>query len=480
MSACEASIFRNACLSRDARFDGLFFVAVKTTGIYCRPICPAPTPKVHNVCFFASAAAASAAGFRPCLRCRPELAPLAPHPTEDTVERALAMIEGGALATHSVEQLASTLGCTPRHLLRLFLKKVGVGPLRVHETRRLLLAKQLLTETRLPVTQVAFAAGFASLRRFNDAFRRGCSLTPSSLRKRQHRPLHQPLVLRLPYRPPFDFAATLRFLATRALPGIELVDDVKYQRIVGDRPTSTLVTVSHCLRRAEVLLQLSQVEPRQLSAIVSTVRRVFDLNADCQAIERVLSKVACLKETARLGQGLRIPGGWSGFEVAIRAIVGQQVSVAGAGTLLRRMVETYGELRADAPPGLNRMFPTVDVLAEASFEGIGLTQSRVRAIHGLAAAVLDRRVHFGPGQRLADFVGAMIELEGIGPWTAHYVALRGLSHPDAFPAGDLVLKRALSGSTRGREAQAVASLEQARPFRAYAAVKLWHQFQLQR
>ncbi len=477
MGQPDAAIFRRACLSRDARFDGLFFVAVKTTGIYCRPICPAPTPKVQNVCFFASAAAATAAGFRPCLRCRPELAPQAPHAAEDTVDRALAMIESGVLATQSVEQLANTLGCTPRHLHRLFLKKVGVGPLRVHETRRLLLAKQLLTETRMPVTQVAFAAGFASLRRFNDAFRSGCSFSPSALRKRQRLPLHQPMVLRLTYRPPFDFAATLRFLAARALPGIEVIDDVKYQRIVGTASSPAQLTVSHCLRRPELLLHVSGIEPRQLSDIVNSVRRVFDLNADCNAIDAVLKKVAVLKGTRTPHSGLRIPGGWSGFEVAIRAIVGQQVSVAGAGTLLRRIVETYGQLRPDAPLGLQRVFPSVEVLAEASFAGIGLTTSRAKTIRTLAAAVREGRIHFGPGQRLADFVEGMTQLQGIGPWTAHYVALRGLSHPDAFPAGDLVLRRALSRATPCSQSQAEAQVEHARPFRAYVAINLWHQHQ---
>ncbi|KAB7770122.1 DNA-3-methyladenine glycosylase 2 family protein [Xanthomonas maliensis] len=463
-----------ARLARDARFDGLFFTAVRSTGIYCRPVCPAPPPKPGNVHYFPTAAAASAAGYRPCLRCRPELSPQAQqHLGEESVQRALAMIAEGVLQEQPVQTLATAVGMSARQLQRQFVQQLGATPIQVHGTRRLLLAKQLLTETTLPITEVALAAGFNSLRRFNAAFLQGCGMPPSALRKQRSEVPGGALSLRLGYRPPLDWPAMLAFLQRRAIPGIEQVDAASYRRVVGTAGSASLIEVTAAPQRAELLLRIGATDPRQIPRIVQRVRRLFDLDADLQAVHATFAQDPLLAEAIAHRPGLRVPGGWDGFEVAVRAVLGQQISVAGATTLAARLVAQYGDQLPDLPPGLDRRFPSPAQLAEAPLEQIGLPRSRAATLRALASACEQGRLHFSAGQRLPEFVAACTALPGIGAWTAQYIAMRALSHPDAFPAGDLVLQQVLGHPQRLSERATEARSQAWRPWRAYAVLHLW-------
>ncbi|MCU0757314.1 MAG: helix-turn-helix domain-containing protein, partial [Xanthomonadales bacterium] len=457
----------------------LFYTAVLTTRIYCRPVCPAPTPKPANVRYYATAAAAEAAGFRPCLRCRPELSPAAGpwRQVERTLGRALLRIEQGALETGGVPGLAAGLDLSERQLRRLFVDELGVSPLQVEATRRLLFAKQLLTETALPVTEIALAAGYASLRRFNAAFLAAYGLAPSRLRRAgaaQAEPAG-PLRLRLALRAPHDLGAQFDFLRARALVGLERVEDGCYARVVSVDPPAWMA-VSSSADGAALQLALHGVPAAALREVVRRVRRMFDLDADPAAIAAVLSCDARLASLLDRRPGLRLTGGWDGFEVAVRAVIGQQVSVAAARTLAQRLLDRHGlalpaELEA---AGYTRAFPTPAALAEAELSGLGLTGARQRTIQVLAAAVREGRLSFDPGQPLAEFVARATALPGIGPWTAHYLALRALGHPDALPSADVVLQQRLT--TDGRRASAAeleARAEAWRPWRSYAVMQLW-------
>jgi AraC family transcriptional regulator of adaptative response / DNA-3-methyladenine glycosylase II len=471
--ACE-----KARLSRDARFDGLFFTAVTSTGIYCRPVCPAPSPKRENIRYYASAAAAEAAGFRPCLRCRPELAPgnLAWQRGDHVVARALKLIEAGALGDGSLDDLARQVNVGARQLRRLFVERLGAPPISVHTTRRLLFAKQLLTETSMPVTEVALASGFRSLRRFNAAFAQANRIAPRELRRRPRAAPGDALVLRLGYRPPYDFAALLAFLRGRALPGIEQVDERGYARVFGPADAPGWLRLEAWPEGEHALkLQLHCPQPAQMLPVVTRIRRMFDLDADPHAIAAALRGHPTLRPLLRKRPGLRLPGGWDGFEIAVRAVLGQQVSVAAARTLASRIVQRYGIAVANPPlPGLERLFPPPATLADADLREIGVTTARADTIRGIARALLDGRVDFRADQPLDAFVAHWVALPGIGEWTAHYMAMRALSHPDAFPAADLILRRAASGDGSTLGTKALTDMAEAwRPWRAYAVMHLW-------
>jgi AraC family transcriptional regulator, regulatory protein of adaptative response / DNA-3-methyladenine glycosylase II len=475
----DPHICEQARLSRDARFDGLFFTAVSSTGIYCRPVCPAPRPKRENVRYYANAAAAEAAGFRPCLRCRPELAPGNEQwqRGDHVVARALKLIEAGMLAEQSLDELAARVGLGARQLRRLFVERVGAPPISVHTTRRLLFAKQLLTETALPVTEVALASGFRSLRRFNAAFAQANRIAPRELRRHPRAVAGAALVLRLGYRPPYDFEALLAFLRTRALPGVERVDEHSYARVFGPANAPGWLRLSawpggeHALQ-----LQLHCPQPTQLLGVVTTLRRMFDLDANPQAIADTFRDDAILGRLIARRPGLRLPGGWDGFEIAVRAILGQQISVAAARTLATRIVQRWGEPLPAAPmPGLERLFPTPAALARADLREIGLTTTRAATISGMAQALLDGRVDFSAEQSLDEFVARWVALPGIGEWTAHYMAMRALSDPDAFPAADLILRREATREAAPLGTKALTERANAwRPWRAYAVIHLWH------
>jgi len=476
-----------ALSTRDPRFDGRLFVGVRTTGIYCRPICPARTPKRENCTFFATAAAAQEAGFRPCLRCRPETSPdLATwRGTSNTVSRALALIAEGALDGEdaSVERLAERVGIGERQLRRLFREHIGAAPVSVAQTRRVLFAKQLVHETRMTMAQVALASGFGSVRRFNETFRALYRRPPRELRRGAAGfadDANSPgsgIVLTLPYEPPYDWPAMLDFLAFRAIAGMEQVVDGAYRRTVAVGDVHGTVEVAPRPDRAALVATIRFPGVASLWSIVARVRRVFDLGADVSTIGAYLARDPLLAPLVRARPGLRVPGGWEGFELAVRAILGQQISVSGARTLAARLVERYGEpLRGSAAHDpLRFVFPTPRRLADADLASLGMPRTRVAALAALARAAADDPRLFGTAQSLDDAIARLRALPGVGEWTAQYVALRALREPDAFPAGDVGLLRALADAAgrRPTSLELTARAEAWRPWRAYAAQHLW-------
>jgi AraC family transcriptional regulator of adaptative response / DNA-3-methyladenine glycosylase II len=465
---------------RDARFDGRFFTAVKTTGVYCRSICPARTPLSKNVVFFPTAAAAQEAGFRPCLRCRPETAPDmgAWRGTSNTVSRGLALIELGALDESSVDGLATRLGVGERQLRRLFRTHLGASPIAVAQTRRILLAKQLLHETRLPMTQVAFAAGFGSIRRFNETFQALYGRPPSELRRLGGADVpvadYGEFSLLLRYQPPYDWLAMLEFLRARAIPGIERVADNCYTRtfsLDGIQGTVTVRPGSGNALKASIRASKLSILPQ----IIARLRRVFDLAADPLAISAHLATDPSLAPLVSKRPGLRVPGAWDGFELAMRAVLGQQITVSGAVRLAGRLVSTYGERLAVPDGDLTHVFPQPEALAGANLATLGMPASRAATLSGVAAAIIASPDLLGAHLSLEEAVKRLRSIRGVGEWTAQYIALRQLREPDAFPAADIGLMRAVADGD-GRRPGVVELLAQAekwRPWRAYAAQHLW-------
>lgn len=475
-AALDPKVCEQARLTRDARFDGLFFTAVRTTGIYCRPVCPAPTAHARNVEYFPNAAAAASAGYRPCLRCRPEAAPGTPltRARSELVAAALRMIDAGALDEASVAKLAQRIGVGERHLRRLFVAELGAGPLEIAATRRLLFAKKLLTETQLPVTRIAHASGYASLRRFNAAFLSGYGRAPRVLRRELDSVTRGTLTLRIPFRAPYDFSALLAFFARRGIPGIEHVDATSYTRRFAFDGVAGSLRVERIRGTDALALAVDFPDTTRLQTITARVRRVFDTDADIAAIAAQLARDPRLRAFVRRHPGQRLPGGWDGFEIAVRAVLGQQISVAAARTLAVRLLERFGE-PATLPNGEKfRLFPSPQTLADVDLTKIGLPRARAATLNTIARAVCNGRVDFRPEQSLDGFVASWCELPGIGAWTAHYIAMRALSHPDAFPAADLVLRKMLGAGGTLLSARAVeAHAEYWRPWRAYAVMHLW-------
>lgn len=474
----DPRVCEQARLSRDPRFDGLFFTAVTSTGIYCRPMCPAPAPKRENITYYGTAAAAEAAGFRPCLRCRPELSPGdgSWRRGDALVARALKLIDEGALVGEPLASLARRVNIGERQLRRVFVDRLGASPMGVHGTRRLLFAKQLLTETALPVTEIALAAGFGSLRRFNAAFRDAYRIAPRELRRRRVNDAGTVLTLRLGYRPPYDFGAMLDFLSGRALPGVESVDGGQYQRVVGSAVAPGWLRVGPWPDGEPALrLEVHGLSASALFDVVNRLRRMFDLDADPHAIAAAFAADSRLRSLVRRRPGLRLPSGWDGFEIAVRAVIGQQVSVAAARTFTARLAQRFGHaVSIPHSPGLTHLFPTPEAVADADLSAVGLTRARADTVRTVARALLDGRVDFRPEWTLDEFVERWVALPGIGPWTAHYMALRALGHPDAFPADDLVLQRAVPNDGTRMTARALtARAAEWRPWRAYAVMQLW-------
>lgn len=470
-----------AISTRDARFDGRLFVGVKTTGVYCRPICPARTPKFENVSFFAAAAAAQEAGFRPCLRCRPETSPELAfwRGTSNTVSRALTLIEAGGLDQDDVEGLANRLGVGARQLRRLFRQHVGASPIAVAQTRRVLLARQLIHDTRLAMAEVALASGFGSVRRFNETFHDLFGRPPATLRRVRDRPRREAdaLSVRLAFRPPYDWEAMLAFLAAHAIPGVELVTAGSYRRTIGFGKHGGLVTViPSAQHRVNVTVRFPDMAA--LPSIIARVRRVFDLAADPDRIGAHLSQDPALAPLIAARPGLRAPGAWDGFELAIRAICGQQITVPAATRLLGKLVQAYGmPLAAPIPDGegLSHVFPSPNAFATADPAGFAVPGARARAIVALAQAMAADPMLFSRGASLEQAIAKLHALPGIGEWTAQYIAMRELREPDAFPATDVGLLRAMADAN-GRRPSPEALLARAeawRPWRAYAALHLW-------
>ncbi len=469
--------------SRDPRFDGRFFTGVKTTGIYCRPICPARRPHRKNVTFYACAAAAEAAGFRPCRRCRPETAPGTPDwvGSSAVVSRAMRLISEGVLDGASVDALAARLDVGRRQLDRLFAEHLGASPLSVAQTRRVHFARRLIDETQLKMIDVALGAGFSSVRRFNAAIQSAFGATPRELRgnSRPARESSDILTLRIPYRPPYAWTALLNFLRPRALPGVEVVLDDRYRRSIEFDGVASVIEIRQADDGHALELSMPIVESHRLLDVVRRVRRLFDVNADPIEIGAQLCRDADLRPIVRKTPGLRVPGAWCGFELAVRGILGQQVSVKGATTISGRLVEQYGRRINDVDnPSVDQprfIFPPAYVLAEASLDEIGIPGARARAIRGLANAVADGMVDFEELGSPDEARAALCALPGIGPWTADYIALRALGEPDAFPSGDLGLQKALAApGDRWSATKLEKRSELWRPWRAYATIHLWN------
>jgi AraC family transcriptional regulator, regulatory protein of adaptative response / DNA-3-methyladenine glycosylase II len=483
MELPSREICYRALQSRDTRFDGLIFVGVTSTGIYCRPICPARTAKFENCKFYGSAAAAQDAGFRPCLRCRPETAPdLASWKgTSNTVSRALALIAEGALdgEGNGVEKIAGRLGLGERQLRRLFLQHLGASPISVAQTRRVLFAKQLIHETRMPMTEVAMAAGFGSVRRFNETFLELFHRPPSALRRKASaRHEEKDVALRLRYRPPYDWECMLGFLRSRAIPGVEVVDGERYLRTVEVNGAAGSIEVTHLPDKQSLGVRIRFPNVRLLPAIVARVRRAFDLGADIETIDHHLSGDRVLAPLVARRPGLRAPGGWDGFEIAIRAVLGQQISVSAARRLAGQLVALHGRAVPKSfliHPDLSHVFPTAKRLASASSIGLGMPAARLTTLKKVAEVTLVDPNLFRPFGSIEETIARLRAIPGVGEWTAQYIALRALREMDAFPATDIGLLRSIS-SVDGEKTSPANLLNRAeswRPWRAYAAQHLW-------
>jgi AraC family transcriptional regulator of adaptative response / DNA-3-methyladenine glycosylase II len=465
----DPEICYRALLTRDARFDGRFFTAVRTTGIYCRPVCPAQTPKAANVTFYPSAAAAEVAGFRSCLRCRPERAPCT-VPAHPLVERAMAIIAEGQ--DSEGPGLAERLGLGERQLRRLFAAHLGVSPNAVMQTRRHLLARQLVVETDLALTEVALAAGFDSLRRFNHVFLTLYGQPPTAMRRSAARRSDvRGLTLSLPYRPPYDWSGIIAVLKAHAIPGVEAVTDDAYARIItlgGHHGTAVVSPGAPGSLTARIDFPVLRFLPQ----IVARLRRIFDLAADPDPIDAVLAGDPGLAPLVAERPGLRVPGAWDGFELAVRVILGQQVSVAAGGRLAGKLVRLFGTPVETTIPGLTGLFPTpARLVAEAEVLSLHLNMPRARAaaIVNLARAAMEAPDLLERGEGLEASVRRLCAVPGIGPWTAQCIALFALREPDAFPPRDVSLQRALGLTDRPLLARA----EGWRPWRAYGAMHLW-------
>ncbi|HUS06092.1 MAG TPA: AlkA N-terminal domain-containing protein [Bryobacteraceae bacterium] len=472
-TACHRAI-----CSRDARFDGVFFTAVQTTGIYCRPVCPARTPKAGNCRFFASAAEAEHSGFRPCLRCRPELAPASRRTrADDAAALVLAQIRSGESAETGLAALATQLGITDRHLRRLFVDQYGLPPVAFAQTERLRFAKQLLQETSLSMTDVAYSAGFKSLRRFHALFQSRYGLTPSLMRGKQSKsPEHDVLTLRLSYRPPLAWEEMLQFLAPRMISGVEVVANGTYRRTVSLGDRQGWLEVQQQPGSNGLIARVPSCLSFILRPILSRLRRLFDLDADPVAIAAHLGRERLLAHSLQETPGLRVPGAWDGFELAMRAILGQQVTVKGASTLAGRLTERFGQSIETPFADLSIVSPSAATIAAATVEeiaAVGLPRTRAATLHTLAKAVSEGKLqldgHADPFSEMETLQG----LPGFGDWTVQYVAMRALAWPDAFPAGDLGLRKAFGRGIPVNERILREKSEAWRPWRSYAAMHLW-------
>jgi AraC family transcriptional regulator of adaptative response / DNA-3-methyladenine glycosylase II len=470
----DRKVCSRARLARDARFDGKFFIGVLTTKIYCRPICRSRASKESNVRYFPSAAAAAEAGFRPCLRCHPESSPgsSAWAGTQNTVSRALRLISETGLEDGGVEALAEHLGVGSRHLRRLFLRHLGATPSAVAQTRRLHFAKKLIDETKLPMTQVAFAAGFGSVRRFNAAIHRVYHRTPTQIRslaRTMSRQSENQYVFCLSYRPPYDWKRTLDFLAAQATPGVEVVEDGCFRRSISVNENSGYFEVSLDASRNALNVRVQIGEPRSLFFIVERIRAMFDLDADWATIARTLEADPALTPHLNSNPGLRLPGCWNGFEFTMRAILGQRIGSERSKALAGRMVRTFGQPFCPAQ-GLTHLFPTPEALANADLESIGIPRQQADAIRALTRAVRNGLISFEKVVNSNALLTWLSEFPGIGEPIAQWVAIRGLGEPDAFPSADTDLACALAlNSSSEFEQRSLAW----RPWRAYAAVYLW-------
>jgi AraC family transcriptional regulator of adaptative response / DNA-3-methyladenine glycosylase II len=476
MPGLDRSSCYRALAAKDTRFDGVFFTGVTTTGIYCRPVCTVKTPRESSCRFFSTAAAAEAAGFRPCLRCRPELAPYALQ--ENLAHAVWQRIAAGALNDGDVERLSAEVGLSSRQLRRVLLQHFGVTPVELAQTQRLLFAKKLLQETHMTMADLAYAAGFGSVRRFNALFAQRYGIAPTAIRRVAPKDKeHDALTLRLAYRPPFDWQRILGYLAGRAIAGVEAVQQDSYLRSVRIGDANGWLRVCHQPQRHQLELEVAPSLSAALMPLLARVRSQFDLDANPAVIEAHLRHDPLLARHLDANPGLRVPGAFDAFELAVRAVLGQQVSVAGATTLSGRLVQRFGAPAATPFAQVTHHFPAASVLAAADaadIAQIGLPKTRAQTIRNLAQFALEGGLQMPPGVTLDEAIARLKTTGGIGDWTAHYIALRALRFPDAFPAGDLGLQKAAAGAAgRLTEKQLAARAAAWSPWRAYAALALW-------
>jgi AraC family transcriptional regulator of adaptative response / DNA-3-methyladenine glycosylase II len=474
----DPALYYRAVQARDARYDGRFFTCVKTTGIYCRPICPARPPKFENCTFVPTAAAAQAAGFRPCLRCHPECSPDldAWRGTASTASRAMKLIEAGELDNGDIVSLADRLQIGERQLRRLFRQHIGAAPIAVAQTRRLLLARQLIHQTNLSMIHVALASGFGSVRRFNETFQRLYQRAPSELRRRATGASGPEISLLLPYRPPYDWGAMIRFLTARAIVGLEVVTDETYARVIKCGDAVGSIEISDAPEESALRVIVRCPKLNLLPAVIARVRRMFDLGAEPGAIGAALSVDPILAPLIAARPGVRVPGGWDGFEIAVRAVLGQQITLKGATQLAGRLVAQLGETIDDRVniAGLTQAFPRPERFTANALAKLGITKPRAATIVGLASAVRSDPKLFDPRGDLADAVSRLREFSGVGEWTAQYIAMRALGESDAFLADDVGLQRKFSVYHPRATAPAIlAHAQRWRPWRAYAMQYLW-------
>lgn len=470
-----------ALKSHDPRFDGVFFVGVTSTGVYCRPICPAKTPQLKNCRFFGSAGAAEKARFRPCLRCRPELAP--GHAPVDSSRRIAHLItrridEGLIDDGVGLEEVAAHFALSSRQLRRIVQKELGVSPIELMQTRRLLLAKQLLTETALPVIEIAFASGFSSLRRFNDAFVAQYRMPPTRLRKRAAE--HYPRIeatstskLQLSYRPPYDWEELLEFLSARMMRDVEFVTDESYARTVRLGKHTGWVRVTHAPNERCLIVEFTHSLSPVLATLLGRLRNLFDLAARPDLIAAHLLQDQRLRKSLTKKPGLRVPGAFDGFEMALRAILGQQITVKAATTIAGRVAERFGEKIETPFPELRRFSPLASRIARASVSDIarlGIVSARAKSILALAGAYESGALRLDAGSSPESDINQLVALPGVGQWTAHYIAMRALRWPDAFPKEDIAVRNSLGGVSAKRAEELSQSW---RPWRSYAVMHLW-------
>jgi AraC family transcriptional regulator of adaptative response / DNA-3-methyladenine glycosylase II len=470
----DPDICYQALLTHDTRFDGRFFTGVSTTGIYCRPVCPVKTPRRQSCSFFSSAAAAESAGFRPCLRCRPELAPgnSSVEANARLAHGAASLIEDGLLDGLSVSRLANRLGVTDRHLRRVFKAEFGVSPVRFAQTHRLLLAKRLLTDTALSIIEVAMASGFASLRRFNGLIKERYRMSPTTLRRQGGvGETADTFTLQLGYRPPLDWENLITFLEHRVIEGVESVTDGRYRRSVrmerGGRVHRGWIEVSPGLRRHALVVRVDGALAKVIPQVLAGVKRLFDLSCHPVEIASVLGPLAQERPV------LRVPGAFDSFETAVRAILGQQITVKAARTIAGRFAAAFGDPVQTVFPEIHHLFPTHARIAECSVSEIaelGIVSQRARSILSLARAIVSGALHLEPGADVEETVKRLLALPGVGTWTAQYIAMRALAWPDAFPHTDYGVMKAMNETNPAR---VLAAAEKWRPWRAYAVMHLW-------
>jgi AraC family transcriptional regulator, regulatory protein of adaptative response / DNA-3-methyladenine glycosylase II len=477
----ESNAAYHALAARDPRFDGVFYVGVTSTGIYCRPICPVKTPMHKNCRFFETAGQAEKDGFRPCLRCRPELAPgAAPVDDAHRIAHLIAhrIEEGQISGSANLEDIAEQFELSSRQIRRIVQKELGVSPIELLQTRRLLLAKQLLTETSLPVTEIAFASGFSSLRRFNDAFSRNYRMTPSRLRKEaasgpEAVAATDTSMLQLTYRPPYDWPGVLEFLAARMIKGVEYVTGDFYARTIRLGAYAGWIKVTHAPAKRALLVEFTHSLTPVLPTLLGRLRDMFDLNARPDIISAHLKQDKHLARIVEKNPGLRVPGAFDGYEMAIRAILGQQITVKAATTIARRLADAFGSRISTPFAELYLLPPMPDKIAAASIDSIaklGIVSARTKCLIALSQGVASGALELRSGLHPEKTIGTLMKLPGIGPWTAHYIAMRALHWPDAFPRDDIAVRNNL-GKLSWKQIEAIS--EAWRPWRSYAVLHIW-------